>query len=160
MKPLRSKYFAIGYGYFLEFAAAILTTIFVLIFFKSIEISDFLKLVSDGLIRSIFVPALAAVLAFLWTYYNKADGKFALWLYEKGAFKVYLSAFSTTVAYQVLAILFLLLVEVVANRITNTLAVFFSVLALVAFRSFVITVVDLCNLCIEYLKIQKNKEQA
>jgi hypothetical protein len=160
MTFFKNDYVIIGRGYFLEFALSALITVLTCIFFTTSEISNFLKLISDGLIRSIFVPALAAVLAFLWTFYNKADGKFALWLHEKGAFKVYLSAFSATVAYEVLAILFLLLVGIVANAITNTLAIFFSLLALIAFKSFVTTVVDLCSLCIEYFKTQKDKTES
>jgi hypothetical protein len=157
MNQFENKYLTIARTYLTEHILCTLLTILVYLVFNSNQIANFVKLTSDGFIKSIFVPALAAVLAFLWTFYNKADGKFAVWLQTKGAFTFYLYAFAITVAYQILGILFLLISTAVVNSILTVFAVYFGFLALTSFATFVISVVGLCKLCIAYFHINNEK---
>jgi hypothetical protein len=75
-----TKYLMIARTYLTEHFLCALFTIFVYLIFTNNQISIFLSHTSDEFIKSILVPALAAVLVFLWTFYNKADGKFTVWL--------------------------------------------------------------------------------
>lgn len=152
-----NKYLTFARIYLKEHLLCTLLTILLYLVFTNSQIASFISHTSDGFIRSILVPALAAVLAFLWTFYNKADGKFALWLQDKGAFTVYLNAFAITVAYQILGIIFLVISTVIINSVLIVFAVYFGLLAITSFASFVISVVELCNLCILYYQTKSEK---
>lgn len=157
MNLAKNKYLIIARTYLTEHILCALLTILVYLIFSKDQISTFLTDTSDGFIKSILVPALAAVLAFLWTFYNKADGKFAVWLQSKGAFTFYLNAFAITVGYEILGILFLIISTAIPNQVLTAFAVYFGFLALIAFTSFVISVVGLSNLCIAYFHSKSEK---
>lgn len=157
MNLVENKYLIIARTYLTEHILCALLTILVYLIFSNNQISIFLTHTSDGFIRSILVPALAAVLAFLWTFYNKADGKFATWLQTKGAFTFYLYAFAITVAYEILGILFLIISTAIPNSVLTAFAVYFGFLALISFATFVISVVGLSNLCITYFHSKSEK---
>lgn len=79
----------------------------VLFFYDLQQIADFIKPMASDIATYFSSVMFAASVAFLWNFYSKSDTPFSKWLYEKGAFKVYLAAY--IVAVSIYAVLFLLL---------------------------------------------------
>lgn len=104
---MMSKAPIIIWGYLSEALLAGLILSLLLQFYDSQQIADFIKPIAADIATYFSSIMFAASVAFLWTFYSKSDTAFSKWLYEKGAFNVYLSAY--IVAVTVYALLFLLL---------------------------------------------------
>lgn len=103
-----SKALIIIWGYLSEVFLASFVLALLLLFYDSQQISDLLKPLAADIATYFSSVMFAASVAFLWTFYSKSDTPFSKWLYEKGAFKVYLAAY--VVAVSIYAVLFLLLI--------------------------------------------------
>lgn len=105
-----SRFTIITWGYLSEIIlAGVLFVLFVL-FFDIHQIAEFIKLISADLATYFSSVMFAASVAFLWVFYSKSDTEFSKWLYEKGAFKVYLFAYIFAVSIYSL-LFFLLLIN-------------------------------------------------
>jgi hypothetical protein len=102
-----SKTLIIIWGYLSEVFLASFVLVLLLFFYDLQQIADFLKPIASDIATYFSSVMFAASVAFLWTFYSKSDTPFSKWLYEKGAFKVYLAAY--IVAVSIYAVLFLLL---------------------------------------------------
>ena len=102
-----SKILIIIWGYLSEVFLASFVLALLLFFYDLQQIADFLKPIAADIATYFSSVMFAASVAFLWTFYSKSDTPFSKWLYEKGAFKVYLAAY--IVAVSIYAVLFLLL---------------------------------------------------
>src|SRR5690606_9058740 len=102
-----SKTLIIIWGYLSEVFLASFVLALLLFFYDSQQIADFVKPIAADIATYFSSVMFAASVAFLWTFYSKSDTHFSKWLYEKGAFKVYLAAY--IVAVSIYAVLFLLL---------------------------------------------------
>lgn len=102
-----SKTLIIIWGYLSEVFLASFVLSLLIFFYDLQQIADFLKPIAADIATYFSSVMFAASVAFLWTFYSKSDTPFSRWLYEKGAFKVYLAAY--IVAVSIYAVLFLLL---------------------------------------------------
>lgn len=102
-----NKTLIIIWGYLSEVFLASFVLALLLFFYDSQQIADFVKPIAADIATYFSSVMFAASVAFLWTFYSKSDTPFSKWLYEKGAFKVYLAAY--IVAVSIYAVLFLLL---------------------------------------------------
>lgn len=102
-----SKTLIIIWGYLSEVFLASFVLALLLFFYDLQQIAAFLKPIAADIATYFSSVMFAASVAFLWTFYSKSDTPFSKWLYEKGAFKVYLAAY--IVAVSIYAVLFLLL---------------------------------------------------
>lgn len=102
-----SKTLMIIWGYLSEAFLASFVLALLLFFYDLQQIADFLKPIASDIAIYFSSVMFAASVGFLWTFYSKSDTPFSKWLYEKGAFKVYLAAY--IVAISIYAVLFLLL---------------------------------------------------
>jgi len=102
-----SKTLIIIWGYLSEVFLASFVLALLLFFYDLQQIADFLKPIAADIATYFSSVMFAASVAFLWAFYSKSDTPFSKWLYEKGAFKVYLAAY--IVAVSIYAVLFLLL---------------------------------------------------
>ena len=112
-----SKTLIIFWGYLSEIFFASLVLALLLFFYDLQQIADFLKPIASDIATYFSSVMFAASVAFLWTFYSKSDTPFSKWLYEKGAFKVYLAAY--IVAVSIYAVLFLLLL--IASKIDSAI---------------------------------------
>jgi hypothetical protein len=112
-----SKAAIIIWSYLSEIFLASFALGLLLFFYDAIQIASFLKPIAADIATYFSSVMFAASVAFLWTFYSKSDTPFSKWLYEKGAFKVYLSAY--IVAVSIYAVLFLLLL--ITSKVDNTL---------------------------------------
>lgn len=111
-----SKRTLIIWGYLAEVILASLIFAFLIIVYDLKQLADFLKPLATDISTYFSSVMFAASIAFLWTFYSKSDTPFSKWLYEKGAFKVYLTAYIFAVT--VYATLFLLLQ--ITSKVDNT----------------------------------------
>lgn len=117
-----NKSFLIFWGYLSEIILATLALGLLVFFYDAPQIAHFLKLVSKDIATYFSSVMFAASVAFLWTFYSKSDTPFSKWLYEKGAFTVYLTAY--IVAAAVYAVLFMLLLF--ASKSSNEIFLLFT----------------------------------
>lgn len=110
------------WSYLSEAVLATLALGILLLFFDSAQVSDFLKPVAKDIAAYFSSVMFAASVAFLWTFYSKSDTPFSKWLYEKGAFTVYLTGYICAVA--IYAVLFILLL--VASKSNNEVFLLFT----------------------------------
>lgn len=110
-----NKLFLVVWSYVSELVLATLVLGAILIFYDGSQVAHFLKPLAKDIAAYFSSVMFAASVAFLWTFYSKSDTAFSKWLYEKGAFTVYLTAY--IVAVVIYAILFILLL--VASKSGN-----------------------------------------
>lgn len=114
---------AILWAYLSEILLATLAFGLLCLFYDASELTKFLKPIASDIATYFSSIMFAASVAFLWAFYSKSDTPFSKWLYEKGAFTVYLSAY--IVAVSIYAFLFVLLL--ITSRFDNS---FFSMFTL------------------------------
>lgn len=114
------------WSYLSEVLLATLAVGLLLVFFDATQIAYFIKPIAKDIAAYFSSIMFAASVAFLWTFYSKSDTPFSKWLYEKGAFKVYLTAYLVAVA--IYALLFALLMT--ASKSNNELFLLFTTWAL------------------------------
>lgn len=117
-----SKSQIIIWGYLAEIFLASLVLALLLFFYDARQIADFLKPLASDIATYFSNLMFAASIAFLWAFYTKSDTPFGKWLYEKGAFQIYLTAY--IVALSIYALLSLLLL--VTSKVNNMLLSLFT----------------------------------
>jgi len=71
----------------------------VLLLFTDVPaLSDFIQNVASDFATYFSGIMLAGAIAFLWAFYSKSDTPFSQWLYDKGAYNVYLAAYVSAIA--------------------------------------------------------------
>ena len=110
-----NKSLLIVWSYLSELLLATLVLGLVLFFYDAGQVSSFLKPVAKDIAAYFSSVMFAASVAFLWTFYSKSDTPFSKWLYERGAFTVYLAAYIAAVA--IYGLLFILLL--IASKSSN-----------------------------------------
>lgn len=88
----------------------------------------------------------AGSLAFLWTFFSKADTDFYKWLDEKKAFHAYLISSSYTVFVSLLCTGVFIFIKSVKNECTISLAFFVLFLTLINVYTLIKNVIDLMRL--------------
>lgn len=112
----------IVWSYFSEVVLATLAFGILLLLYDSEQVTGFLKPVAKDIATYFSSVMFAASVAFLWTFYSKSDTPFSKWLYEKGAFTVYLTGYIVAVA--IYAVLFILLLA--ASKSSNEVFLLFT----------------------------------
>lgn len=145
-----SKTLKIIWGYLSEVFLASFFLSLLLFFYDLQQIADFLKPIAADIATYFSSVMFAASVAFLWTFYSKSDTPFSKWLYEKGAFKVYLAAY--IVAVSIYAVLFLLLL--ITSKINSVIFSVFTfwvlLIGVINVYTFIKNVVDQLLLNMEF----------
>jgi hypothetical protein len=96
----------------------------------------------------------AAALAFLWSFYTKADTPFYRWLDEKGAFKVYVSATIYVIGINFMAIAALIVARHINGVFIGITAAFFLALAIINLYTFVSNVAGIMRLNAKFSRMR------
>lgn len=107
---------------------------------------DFVRTAAIDIATLFGAVMLAGALAFLWTFFSKADTPFYRWLETKGAFKVYVSATTYTVAVSFLSTASLVVAKHVDNQYVGLVATYLLILAVVNLYTLVDNVAGLMRL--------------
>ena len=110
-----NKSVLIAWSYLSEALLATLTLVLLLLVYDAGQVAAFIQTVAGDIALHFSSVMFAASVAFLWAFYSKSDTPFSKLLYEKGAYRIYLTAYIVAVA--IYAFLFMLLL--VASKSSN-----------------------------------------
>jgi hypothetical protein len=103
---------------------------------------------------------LAGAIAFLWAFYSKADTPFFQWLYDKGAYNVYLSAYVAAIAIYASLTVCLFLSPKLDNEIFSLAALWLLILGVTNIYTFTNNIIKQSKLNMEFnRKTRSNNEE-
>lgn len=135
-------------------AAAVLTAL--CLWFSPQSIVAFVRTAAIDIATLFGAVMLAGALAFLWTLFSKADTPFYRWLEAKGAFRVYVSATTYTVAVSFLSTASLVVAKHIESQAVGLGATFFLLLAVINLYTLVDNVAGLMKLNAAYERAQRD----
>jgi hypothetical protein len=138
--------FLVGWGYAVELLASALVVSVLCIWLSTESLLKFLQVAALDIATLFGAVMLAAALAFLWTFFSKADTPFYRWLDSRGAFQVYLRAAAYAVLVSLLSTASLVIYKHVENKSLGIAAAFLLVLALLNMYTLVANVIGLMRL--------------
>lgn len=136
----------VGWGYAVEILATALTVTLLCMWLSTESLLTFLRTAALDIATLFGAVMLAAALAFLWTFFSKADTPFYRWLDSKGAFQVYLRATAYAVLVSLLSTSSLVIYKYVDDKALGLATAFLLVLALLNMYTLVANVIDLMRL--------------
>ena len=95
---------------------------------------------------------LAGSIAFFWAFYSKSDTPFSQWLYEKGAYNIYLIAYVTAIGIYASLTALLVITSKVNNEYLTILTLWFLILGLINVYSFIKNITKQLKLNMEFNK--------
>jgi hypothetical protein len=142
----------VGWGYAAELLAAGLVVSALCTWLSTESLLNFLRVAALDIATLFGAVMLAAALAFLWTFFSKADTPFYRWLDSKGAFQVYLRATAYAVLVSLLSTASLVIYKHVENEYLGLAAAFLLMLALLNMYTLVANVIGLMRLNALYMR--------
>jgi len=136
----------VSWGYAVEIAISVLAVLALCIWLSFETVLMFLRMAAIDIATLFGAAMFAAALAFLWTFFSKADTPFYRWLDSRGAFRVYLQASAYAVLVSLLSTSSLVIYKHVDDRNLGLTALFLLALALVNMYTLVSNVIDLMRL--------------
>ncbi len=129
----------------------------ILYFFDETEISTILRSSVSDIATYFSSVMLAGSIAFLWAFYSKSDTPFSKWLYRKGAFNIYLTAYVVAIAvYAVLLVLLILCSK--ADFLLLTLStLWFFILGLINVYTFIRNIIGQLLLNMEFNQVNEKE---
>lgn len=138
--------YLVGWGYAVELVLSALAVFALCLWVTTDSLLSFLRIAALDIATLFGAVMLAAALAFLWTFFSKADTPFYRWLDSKGAFRVYLQATAYAVIVSFLSTSSLVIYKHVDSRNLGLTAAFLLVLAIVNMYTLVSNVIGLMRL--------------
>ena len=151
-----NKKLLVAWGYISEIILAVLLMILVSQIWDIQTISSFIEKTASDFATLFCAVCSAAIFAFLWTLYSKADTDFYHWLDDKGALSVYMRAFNYALIIELLATILLILGRAYPSTPINLIGGFFLIMATINLLTFLKNVTSLVKLQTLYTK--KTKE--
>ncbi len=145
------------WGYIVEIMLSLLVFGVLLLFWSSQQLVEFILGVASDFAAFFSTVMLAGSIAFLWVYYSKSDTAFAGWLYKKGAFHVYLTAYIFAVAVYAILTVVLLLSKHLGGELISLIALWLLVLGAINTYSFIRNIVDQLKLNMEFNRVNNEK---
>jgi hypothetical protein len=136
----------VGWAYAVEVLVAALGVVGLCLWLSKESLLTFLRMAAVDIATLFGAVMLAAALAFLWTFFSKADTPFYRWLDSRGAFKVYLHATAYSVLISLLSTSSLVVFKHVENETLGLAAAFLLLLALLNMYTLVMNVIGLMRL--------------
>lgn len=136
----------VGWGYAVEIVISALAVLSLCMWVGTESLLTFLRMAALDIATLFGAVMLAAALAFLWTFFSKADTPFYRWLDSKGAFQVYLRATAYAVLVSLLLTSSLVIYKHVDNESLGLTAAFLLALALANMYTLVSNVIGLMRL--------------
>lgn len=138
------------WGYISEVLLATFILALLLMLFNTVNLANFLKSISSEIATYFSSVMLAASVAFLWTFYSKSDTPFSKWLYQNGAFTVYLTAYIVAVAIYATLFLILLIASISSNVIFLIFTLWILLLSIINTYTFIRNIIDQLLLNMEF----------
>lgn len=134
------------WGYVVELAASGAILLCLCLWLGTDTVVSFLRGAAIDIATLFGAVMVAASLAFLWSFYTKADTDFYRWLEGRGAFAVYLRATGYVVAVSFASTATLLVLKYIDNSYLGLLATYLLLLAMFNLYTLVANVMGLMRL--------------
>ena len=144
----------IAWSYVSEIILSTLVIILLFCFYDIDDISQFIIISSPKLASYFSGIMLASFIAFFWTFYSKSDTPFSQWLYTKGAFNVYLTAYITTISIYTILSLLLLTSQFTRNELLSAITMWFLILGIVNVYTFISNIAKQLRLNMEFNRLR------
>jgi hypothetical protein len=145
----------VWWAYAVEIIAAGSTLLLICLLFPMTGIEDFFKNAALDIATLFGAVMLAAALAYLWTFFSKADTPFYRWLDEKNAFNTYLYATAYSVGVSFVSTVSLLIAKHIQDTYITLIALFFLLLAIINLYTLVGNVIGLMKLNTLFLQLER-----
>lgn len=152
-----NKIFSEAWAYIVEVVLCSLLFAGSLVLWEKESILKFITTSSSDIASYFSVVMLGGAIAFFWVFYSKSDTPFANWLYKKGAYRVYIRAYLTTIGIYAFLTCSLLLAKSVNNEYVALATYWLLILGLVNLYSFFKNISSQLRLNMEFNKIYNNK---
>ncbi|MDT8999988.1 hypothetical protein RQP53_12000 [Paucibacter sp. APW11] len=146
----------VWWGYAVELLATALTVTCLSLWFQPNAVVAFVRIAAIDIATLFCAVMLAAALAFLWSFYTKADTPFYRWLEERGAFNVYLSGTVYTIAVSFTTTAALIVAKYVEGLAIGLIATFMLVLSILNLYSLVYNVAGIMRLNAKFNSIARD----
>jgi hypothetical protein len=136
----------VWWGYAVELLAAALAVSCLSLWLQPNALVAFVRTAAIDIATLFCAVMHAAALAFMWSFYTKADTPFYRWLEQRGAFKVYLSATIYTIAVSFITTAALIVTKYVEGLVIGLVATFLLALSILNLYSLVYNVAGIMRL--------------
>lgn len=137
-----------AYGSEVVFSSLVLGLL--LLFTDTLTLSGFIQNVASDFATYFSGIMLAGAVAFLWAFYSKSDTPFSQWLYDKGAFNVYLTAYVSAIAIYALLTVSLVLSPKLNNKIFSLVTLWLLILGVINLYTFTNNIIKQLQLNMEF----------
>jgi len=149
----------IFWAYFSEIAISTIVFAFLNWILPYNELKSFIEKCAPDLITFSEV-ILAGSIAFLWAFYSKSDTLFAGWLYDKGAYIIYLIAYVYTVGVFSLLTVTLIMIKHLNIKFLSHFTLWLLLLSVINLYTFIKNVFDQLSLNMEFNRQERMKQKA
>lgn len=148
---------AIWWGYISELICTTLVFSLLLYVFDSAKVASVFKSSAIDIATYFSSIMLAGSIAFLWTFYSKSDTQFSRWLYEKGAFNVYLTAYVVAIGVYISLLILLIFCSKIDFYLFTLFALWFFILGLINVYTFIRNIIGQLLLNMEFNRVNDKK---
>ena len=150
------------YAYIVEFILSFLVVVGLSLHYEKKTLIDFFDKSANDFAMYFYSIMLAGSIAFFWQFYSRSDTKFAIWLYKKGAFKVYLLAYIFAVIIYSLSLFVLVLNKYISSDILLYVALWCLIMSIMNAYTFIKNIVNqlLLNMKFNELTEDSGKENS
>jgi hypothetical protein len=148
---------AIWWGYISELISTTLIFLLLLYVFDSAKIASIFKSSAIDIATYFSSIMLAGSIAFLWTFYSKSDTPFSRWLYKKGAFNVYLTAYVVAIGIYISLLILLIFCSKIDYYFFTLFTLWFFILGLINVYTFIRNIIGQLMLNMEFNRVNDQK---
>lgn len=145
------------WGYISELIAATLIFSLLIYVFDSAKVAIVFRSSAIDIATYFSSIMLAGSIAFLWTFYSKSDTRFSKWLYKKGAFNVYLTAYVVAIGLYISLLVLLIFCSKIDYYIFTLFTLWFFILGLINVYTFIRNIIGQLLLNMEFNRVNDQK---
>ncbi|ASP40480.1 hypothetical protein CHH28_18185 [Bacterioplanes sanyensis] len=148
-----NKKMTIWWGYISEPILTTLIFLLILYAFDSAKVASVFRNSAIDIATYFSSIMLAGSIAFLWTFYSKSDTDFSRWLYVKGAFNTYLTAYVVAIGIYISLLVLLIFCSKIDYYLFTLFTFWFFILGLVNVYTFIRNIIDQLMLNMEFNRV-------
>lgn len=148
---------AIWWGYISELIFTTLIFSLLLYIFDSTKVASVFRSSAIDIATYFSSIMLAGSIAFLWTFYSKSDTQFSRWLYKKGAFNVYLTAYVVAIGVYISLLVLLIFCSKIDYYLFTLFTLWFFILGLINVYTFIRNIIGQLMLNMEFNRANDQK---
>lgn len=137
-----------AYGSEVVFSSLVL--FFLCVLFDISTLANFIKIIATDFATYFSVVMLGGSIAFFWVFYSKSDTLFSQWLYDKGAYNVYLAAYVSAIGIYASLTILLVLTQQLNSELLSLITLWLLILGVVNLYTFIDNIIKQLKLNMEF----------